>query len=163
MIFLPELDDLLGSTNRRPAETPSSAPTRLVLDVGLAPKDKWVFVASECWKGGNVKNKSYMQGKIMIHDKSSSNFMFKNKLGIQKVPLLISSSAQRFYNRSRFLAGGGKFHLCLFKAIKNSKMKIIEYLQIQRKQKTPPQKKVKKTSHVKLAETRWLPSFEFFI
>ena len=100
MIFLGQLGDLLGSTNRRTAKTPSSAPTRLVLDVGLAPKETWVSVASECWKGRNVKNKSYMQGKIMIRDKSSSNFMFKNKLGIQKVPWLTSSSAQGFYNIS---------------------------------------------------------------
>lgn len=132
---------MLCSTNRRTAKTPSSAPTRLVLDVGLAPKDTWVSVASECLKGRTIENKSYMQGKIMIHHKSSSNFMFKNKLGIQKVPLLISSSVQGFYNRSRFLVGGGKFQLCLFKAIETSNMKIIEYLQIQRKQNNPPQKK----------------------
>ena len=74
--FPPWIGWFLGLTNRRPAKTPSSAPTRLVLDVGLAPKVIWMSVASECLKGRTIETRVICREKswymINLHQISCS-------------------------------------------------------------------------------------------
>ena len=91
-----------------------------------------------CLQGRNIETKSYMQGKIMIHDKIMINLhqisVFKNKLEI--------SSAE-------------KFQLCRFKAVKTWNIKRIEYLQkesIKTENSTP--KKWRKSSLKKMFKTQ---------